>query len=199
MKQKSTLYKMVLAAIFCAIIIVVQTICAVAARLGIFSFTLALVPIVVGGMLLGPGYGTIFGGVFGLISYIFCLTGLDAGGAILVGLNPLLTALICFLKGFATGLVPSLVYRVLHKKNFHLAAILGALLAPFTNTGFFLVFGFWFFKDTLVAWGGGGTNLFRIIITIIGVNFLIEFFSTLLLSPAILRILQISKKNRLLD
>lgn len=198
MKQKNNLYKMILIAIFAAVVVVLQVISSYV-KFGPFSITLTLIPIVVDGMLLGSGWGALFGGLFGVVVYIFCLTGVDPGGAILVGINPFYTAIVCIVKGVAAGFLPAIVFRALRKKNFYLGAILGTLLAPIANTGLFLVGMFLFFKDTLIAWAGG-TDLFLYIVTgLVGINFLVEFLTTLILSPAILRILQIPQKNRLLD
>ncbi|MBQ7173757.1 MAG: ECF transporter S component [Clostridia bacterium] len=197
MKQKTNLYKLVLTALFAAIVVVLQVVSSFV-KFGPFSITLTLIPIVVGGMLLGVGHGALFGGLFGLMTFIFCLNGVDPGGAILVGINPFLTCFLCLSKGIAAGIIPALVYRALRKKNFYLGAILGTVLAPIANTGIFLTEGFLFFKDTLISWAGGA-DLFHVITVLVGINFLVEFLTTVILSPAILRILQIPQKNRSLN
>ncbi len=198
MKQKNDLYKMILFALFAAIVVVLQLVSSYV-KFGPFSITLTLIPIVVGGMMLGPGYGALFGGLFGLVVFFFCMNGVDVGGHILFELKPAITAVVCLAKGVAAGLFPALVFRALRKKNFYLAAILGTVLAPISNTGLFLLGMFVFFKGTLVEWANGQGLLFYIITGLIGLNFLVEFLTTLILSPAILRILQIPQKNRLLD
>ena len=198
MKQKSYLYKLVLFALFAAIVVVLQVVSSYV-KFGPFSITLTLIPLVVGGMLLGPAYGGLFGGLFGLVVFLFCVNGVDVGGAILVGINPLYTALICLIKGIAAGLVPALVYRALRKVNFYFAAILGTILAPVVNTGLFLIGMFTFFKDTLIAWAGGEDLFLYVVTGLVGINFLVELATVIVLSPAILRILQISTKNRLPD
>ena len=52
-----------------------------------------------------------------------------------------------------------------------------------------------FFKDTLLIWAGDTNVLYYIIFGIVGVNFLIELGLNMVLSPAVVRIIQIVKNR----
>lgn len=58
------------------------------------EITLIVVPVAVGAVTLGPLAGAILGGVFGVTSFIQCF-GMSAFGAILLGVNPFFTFLVC--------------------------------------------------------------------------------------------------------
>ena len=170
---------------------------------GTVSITLTLIPVVVGGMLLGKRAGAILGFAFGLVVMINCITGLDIGGNILWGTNPFFTALICLGKGTAAGFFPALFYELITKKENNLSAgkkfvatLVAALSAPIVNTGLFVCGMLLIFKDTLYAWAGETDVLTFILIGLAGVNFLVEFFINIVMSPAIVRILDVIKKKK---
>ena len=58
------------------------------------EITLIVVPVAVGAVTLGPTAGAILGGVFGITSFIQCF-GMSQFGALLLGINPFLTFLVC--------------------------------------------------------------------------------------------------------
>ena len=104
-------------AVLAALVIVLQSLSAFGfLKVGIFSITLTLVPIVVGGILMGPGAGAVLGLVFGLMVCIFSVTGVDAGGLMVFQTNALLAWGVCLLKGVAAGFIPALVYKILPHK-----------------------------------------------------------------------------------
>ena len=62
------------------------------------------------------------------------------------------------------------------------------------NTGVFLLGCSVFFMDTLREWAGGDIMTY-IIFTLVGGNFLFEALSNIILSPVIVRILNIRNKQ----
>jgi uncharacterized membrane protein len=154
-----------------------------------FSFSLVLVPIVIGSIVLGCSHGAILGAAFGVVVVVQCAMGLDAGGFILWGINPFLTALICVVKGAAAGFVPGLIYRALNKtalgKYDIVPAIIAAATAPIINTGLFVAGLSAFFYDTLVAWASGTQVLVYVITGLVGVNFIVELIINIVLAPVI--------------
>ena len=72
-------------AIFTALILVLQLVAALLSRFTPLpvSITLTLVPIVVGAAIYGVSAGAYLGGVMGVVVLLFCIIGLDAGGAML--------------------------------------------------------------------------------------------------------------------
>ncbi|MCL1859909.1 MAG: ECF transporter S component [Oscillospiraceae bacterium] len=180
-------------AIFSAIIILLQLF-ATFVKFGQFSITLTLIPIVVGSAVYGIGAGAFLGGVFGLIVLVACIFGWDIGGNILWTANPLITALLCFIKGIAAGFLSGVVYNLLAKKNSNLGIIAAAVISPVTNTGIFLAAMILFYNDILTEWAAGTPALSYIIFGLVGINFLIEFISNIVLSPVASRILKIKTK-----
>lgn len=100
-----------------------------AIRLGPFSVSLVLIPIVLGAALYGWGMGCWLGLVFGAVVLLSGDAGLflaaDPGGAIVTVLR----------KGIACGAAAGLCCRWLHPRYPRLSILLSALAAPLVNTG----------------------------------------------------------------
>lgn len=163
-------------------------------KIGTFNLSLVLVPIVLAAVLYGPKYGAAMGGVFGVIVVIASIAGLDGGGHILFQSSPVLTTLVCLVKGIAAGFVSGIIAKALKNFNFYLSVILAALAAPIVNTGIFAVCMLLFFKDTLTVWANGANLAYYIIFGLIGVNFLIELALNAVLSPVIVSVSRVLKK-----
>lgn len=185
------------AAFFAALVAVLQVL-AYTVKLGPFNMSFVLVPVVIGGVLLGPGVGGFLGGVFGAVVAIACVTGMDAGGFILFSANPFFCILLCLVKGIAAGYISALFYRILSKKiKFNmLATMCSTVLAPVVNTGLFCLGMVFFFYDTLVAWAGGSGVIYYMFTGLIGINFVIELLLNIILCPIISEaILRYSRKK----
>ncbi len=196
--KKKTL-KMVELAMLTALVIVLQ-IFGGFIKFGPFSLSLVLIPVVIGSIVLGFKSGAILGFIFGFVVVIQCAMGIDAGGFILWGINPILTALICVVKGTAAGLVPGLIYSAFNKKGTnngrHIAgAVLAAVSAPVVNTGLFICGLSAFFNSTLVEWAGGTDIMLYIITGLVGINFVIELCINIVVSPAIATIVRALDKR----
>ncbi len=194
--------RMVQMAMLVALVVVLQLMSAVLTKivpLLPFSITLTLVPVVIGAILFGERGGAVLGFFFGGIVLLNCITGLDLGGLQLWSANPLITALLCFVKGIAAGVIPALIYKAVIKKRDDkklIAVALAAISAPIVNTSLFVSGALIFFMDILKTWSGGQNMLLYIIVGLAGFNFLFEFSINLLLSPAIMRIIDIIGKKK---
>ena len=179
-------------AIFTAIVIVLQMLGAFI-RFGPFSISLVLIPIVVGAALYGPAAGAWLGFVFGVV---VLLSG-DAGAFLAV--NVLGTIVTVLVKGTAAGWIAGLVFKALEKKNMWLAVICAAIACPVVNTGVFLIGCLLFFMETVTGWGEamGFENVGKYMIYgLVGGNFLFEMLSNIILSPVILRLIRIGRKEK---
>jgi len=183
-------------AIFIALIVVLQTV-ATFIKFGPFSITLALVPIVVGAAMYGSSAGAVLGGAFGVVVLIYTITGADAGAYVLWTANPLLTAVLCLVKGILAGWLAGLVYAAISKKNMTAAAFCAAFVCPIVNTGIFIAAMIFLYRDTLAAWAGGANVIYYAFIGLTGINFLLEFGLNFVLGPVVARIVYIAKKGRL--
>ena len=200
--QKQKTLELVQISMLAALVVVLQMLSALIPPIaGMVSITLTLIPVVIGAILFDKKGGAILGFVFGLIVMINCITGLDPGGNILWNTNPILTALLCLLKGTLAGFVPAVVYSAIvgnktvntTKKLF--TTVLAAMLAPIVNTSTFVIGMLLFFKDTLTVWADGKPIMLYILVGLAGINFLIEFIINIILSPAIIRIVDVVKKR----
>ncbi len=176
-------------AVFTAIVVLLQFV-SMNLRFGAFSITLVLLPVVVGAALYGPWAGAWLGFVFGVV---VLLTG-DAAAFLAVSVpGTLVTVLV---KGTVAGLGAGLVYRLLEKKNTTLAVVCAAVAAPVLNTGIFLLCCLAFFMPTLTAWGqaAGMENVFvYMMVGLVGINFLIELGTNMVLAPVAVRLIGLGK------
>ncbi len=181
--------------VFSAIVVILQML-SYFVKIGTFSLSLVLVPVIISGIIYGPTFSTITGTVFGVVTFIACIMGLDAGGAILLGVNPFLTGVVCILKGAAAGLVSGLVANALKNSNSLLRMLCSAVTAPVINTGLFIVMMLLFFKDTLAEWAGGSDLTTYILFGLVGVNFIIELSLNLVLTPTLIRVTKVLSKTK---
>ena len=193
MRSSEKTLRTVQLALLIALVVVLQIVSAMIPPIGgMVSITLTLIPVVVGGILLGKKSGAILGFAFGAIVLINCIIALDPGGSILWNANPAFTAIICFAKGIAAGFFPAWFYEIIvvatgEKRRF-LATVVAALSAPIINTGLFVCGMLLLFKDILYTWAGGTNMMVYILVGLAGINFTVEFLINTILSPAIVRI-----------
>ena len=177
-------------ALLTAIVVVLQLLGSFI-RFGPFSVTLVLVPIVVGAALYGPGAGAWLGFVFGIVVV------LQPDTAFFMNYSPLATVVVCLLKGAAAGLCAGLVYRLLEKVNRYVAVLVAAIVCPVVNSGIFFLGSLLFFipliEETLCDPGEG---VKFVIFGMIGGNFLFEILFNIVLSPVIVRLIDLGRRGR---
>ena len=179
-------------AIFTAIVIVLQLLGSFI-RFGPFSISLTLIPIVVGAARYGPGAGAWLGFVFSMVVLI------SGDAAPFMTVNALGTILTVIVKGTAAGFMAGVVFRAVEKVNVTLAVICAAMTCPVVNTGLFLVGCKLFFMDTITGWGQamGFESVGKYMIYgLVGGNFLFEVLTNIILSPVILRLIRIGRKEK---
>ena len=196
MKQKIfTARNITVLAVLLALVIVLQVF-ASSIKIGALEFSLTLVPIVLGGMLLGPISGAILGFTFGLITLIAGITGASPFTALLLADHPFLTAMTCIVKGTAAGLVSGLIYRLFVKINHkYVGTFVASALAPIVNTGLFIL-GALTMYNTISGLAGDSSVMYFLVIGCAGWNFVVEFVINLVLSPAIYRVSEIVTKKK---
>lgn len=177
--------------IFTALVIVLQLLGSFI-KFGPFSISLVLIPIVVGAAIYGPMAGLWLGFVFGMV---VLLSG-DAAAFLTVSvIGTLFTVL---LKGSLAGLVSGIVYKLVSYKT--LAGVLAALVCPIVNTGVFLLGCVLFFMPTITVWanGLGFENVYSyMILGLVGGNFIFELLSNALLSPIIIKVIDMGKNENI--
>lgn len=187
MKKNTKTAKIVGIGLFTAIVFVLQ-IFASAIKFGPFSITLVLAPIVIGAALYGIGAGAWLGCAFG----VAVLVSGDAGAFLTI--NAFGTIATVIAKGTCAGLIAGLIYKAVEKKNSLVAVILAGIACPIVNTGIFILGCYLFFQEWLVA--VFGTNAFVTVVTgLVSINFAIELGINLVLASAIVKIIEIGKKQ----
>lgn len=170
-------------------------------KIGATTFCLVLVPIVLGGIILGIVAGAILGGLFGLVVIIDALIGLDPFTLFLLGEQPVFTVFLCLLKGIAAGVIPALVYKLIARKNVYVGSFAAAVLAPICNTGVFAIGAFFIMQpilDYLTAAGVDVTGLspaYIVFVVLITVNFFVELAINIVLAPAVYTVNNIVSKR----
>ena len=196
MKNKN-ITRMVQLAILLAVVVVLQCFLG-SIKVGATSFSVVLVPIVVGALILGPAAGAFLGFAFGLVVLIYGISGQDVFTNMLFQAHPVFTAIICLGKGAAAGWGAGMVYKLVEKASSFWASVAAAATAPILNTGLFILGGLTLVRGmleaNLAAFGADSVVVF-LVIGCAGVNFLVEFFVNMILSPAIYRIVTIVRRK----
>lgn len=190
--RKLQTQKFVLGALLTALVIVLQFLGAFI-KLGPFSISLVLVPIVIGATLCDYKIGAWLGLVFGAI---VLLSG-DAAPFLVIDVFG--TVMTVLLKGALCGLAAGLTYKLLSRRNKYFAIIASAIVCPVVNTGVFLLGCKIFFMSAITQWGvaeGFNNTAKYMFVGLAGINFLAELTINILLAPIILRIVEAVKKEK---
>ena len=198
-KNKNTFRTAQLGILF-ALVIVLQSI----ASFGVINICLCLIPITLGGMLLGWRSGLSLGITFGAVAAFWGIVGRDIFTLYLFQANPAMTILICLVKGAACGVVPALLYKLIsgNKQSTGrslVASIVASISAPVANTGLFAVGCFIIMDDVTSVAGKLGlvaenfvTLLF---VGLISVNFFVELAINTVFSPVLNKLTVVLEKQ----
>ena len=167
---------MVRLALFIAIIIVMEVtnIGYIKTPTGL-EMTLMPVPVLVGAIILGPACGAILGCVFGLTSFFQCF-GKSQFGAVLLGINPIYTFIVCVVTRTLMGWICGLIFKAINSDgrgivSFSIASLSGALLNTlFFMTALIALFG----KTDFIMGFRGSMGLIQFVAAFVGVQGLIE-------------------------
>ena len=160
--------------------------------LGPLKLTLLALPVAIGGAVLGPTAGLLLGTIFGLSSFFTCF-GMDAFGSVLLGINPVATAVMCILPRMLAGFLPALLAAgIRHRKKPVLSAAVSCGLTAGLNTLLFLgalwlLFGQQLASDPRVTelLGGAVTTFTAVLVGFAGVNALVEIALNLTVGTAV--------------
>ena len=159
-----------------------------------FTFSLVLIPIVIG----AAKCGSYMGGWLGLVFGVVVLLSGDASAFLVI--NSVGTILTVLAKGFLCGLASGYAYRLIEKKQKTVAVYTAAAVCPIVNTGVFFLGCVLFFMDTVAEWAmafGFGDNVaLYMFVGLAGTNFLIELAINVLLSPIVIRALGMKKESK---
>ena len=164
-------------AMLTAIVLLLQMLPLAVGPMQLAVFT--LIPIVVGGALLGVGAGVWLGLVFSLIVLF------SGDAALFYAFSVPGTVITIVARGVLAGAAGGLVYKALQRKNQWAAMVSAAVAVPVINTGVFVLGCLVFFMPLIQDWAGGGNAVTFIFVGLIGVNFFIELAATVIISTAL--------------
>ncbi len=167
-------------------------------KLGPFSISLVLIPIVIGAATCGTAIASWLGFVFG---FAVLISG-DAAAFLAVTVPG--TIITVLSKGVLCGFFAAISYKAglkvfaKFKNGRYLAVIIAAIVCPVVNTGVFLICCSLFFMETLTEWAmaanhGGGVVHYMIFV-LVGINFIAELITNIILSPIVSRLIDIRNK-----
>ena len=161
---------------------------------------LSLIPIIIGAIIFDEFVGAILGLIFGIVVVLAVISGTEPFSTLMLNYNPVMTVIICILKGTVAGYVSGLLYKLLSKQNNNIfALIISSIATPIVNTGIFAVGMLTVFykliNDTAASAGADNTIIF-FFSGFIGINFLIEIVFVAVLVPAISNIIYVIKKKK---
>ncbi|MBE7036452.1 MAG: ECF transporter S component [Ruminococcaceae bacterium] len=222
-KRRMSTKTLVLGAVLTAMVVLLQMLGSFI-HLGPFSISLVLIPIVIGAGTCGVGVATWLGLIFGIVVLASgdaaAFLTVDVFGTVVTVLAKgtlcgLLSGLaykgILFLMNKRSarqidgirklyGLCDDCeagVLKALSRNNQYIAVLVAAVVCPLVNTGVFLIGCMVFFMDTVAAWGQAANfpNVGAyMIFGLVGWNFLFELAINIILSPVVVRLLNIRKK-----
>ena len=190
-KGKFNVYTIVGLGLLTAIVAVLQLFASQIRIGGIFSITLCLAPIAIGAALYGWKGGVWLGFAFGLV-VMFTDT------ALFFPINPAGTIITVMAKGMLAGLAAGLLFKPLSKKSDIFAVIVCGVIVPLVNKAIFVAGCGIFFLDTVKQWATSAEStsvVAYLFFGMTGFNFLVELCVNLVLSTAIVRIIQLGSKK----
>lgn len=184
-KQKTT--KLVLLGLLTAILFVMSYTPLGYLKIFGIEITFNVIPVAIAAIALGTSGGATVGAVFGLTSFLQCIQGTSLFGATLLSINPILTAIVCFLPRILSGLVSGAVHKPLSQKlGNKVTCFITGFLSAFLNTLFFMtVLIILFGKTDYIMGMRGDMNLIAFICAFVGINAVFEMLASTIITGAV--------------
>lgn len=182
--------KMVQLAILVALLIVLDLTGVGMIITPVIAITTLGIPVVMGGILLGPAAGGFLGVVFGLLSMWKATTigvsPMDVAFSPFKSGDPLSSVILCFAGRILLGVVAGLLYKVLKKfiKQGYISTAITAVVSCVVCTATVMASLWLLFPDLQVTFKA-------VLLTICSVNFLIETGVTVLFAVALAKVMPI--------
>lgn len=203
MKMKNSTNRLVLTALFIAIILILNFTPIGYIQLPIIKATIIHVPVIIGSILLGPQIGAGLGAVFGLTSLYnntFAPTVLSFAFSPVIplpgtGSGSWFSLVVTFLPRILVGIVPyyayKLINRLLKDKYSGLSLTLSGIIGSMTNTILVMHLIYFLFRDAYGKANHLAVNaVYQVILTIIFANGIPEAILAAVLTAAVCRALR---------
>lgn len=157
-------------------------------KVGALSITFNMIPVAISAIALGPVGGAVIGGVFGLTSFLQAVQGTSSLGSMLFSINPVYSAVLCFVPRILDGLLVGFISDLIKKRggstgNMVLASAVSGFAAAFLNTLFFMTTLMILFGNSDVVVGyreklAPGKNVLIFVCVFVGINAVVEMISS---------------------
>ena len=188
-KSNEKVIRLVLTALFTAIMIIMSTTPLGYLNIGPLAITLNVIPLGIAAISLGPVGGAAIGAVFGITSFLQCIGigGVSAMGTILFQISPVLAFLQRFIPRVLDGLIIGLLHRLFVKKlGNKISCFITGFLAAFINTALFITALFVCFGNTeYVQELVGGRNIIVFVCSFVGINAVFEMIASTIVTGGI--------------
>jgi len=196
MKRNKTIYRMSLGAILIAIMLVLGFTPLGTFQLGVFTVSLLGVPVAIAACVYGPFFGAMMGLVWGVISLIQGISGIDVSGPLLLEYSPIGLVITCIIPRVLTGYLAGLIYKLNTKWDAkgRINSVITCTLVPIFNTVFFMssYVAFFYYSDLFQSsaeaisdqFGVNGFNPVLFIVFAVGLNFLVELSVNVIVGSA---------------
>lgn len=160
-------------------------------NLGPLAITFNPIAVAIAACAYGISGGMIIGGVFGLTSFLQCFGG-SALGTALFAVNPVLTAVQCFVPRILDGLVIGFLSDMMKKASVHAYVNFSVtgFLSAFLNTVFYMSSLILLFGQSEVIMNyrtslAPGKNVFLFVCAFVGVNAISEWITTTVITAPV--------------
>ena len=188
-KSNEKVIRLVLTALFTAIMIIMSTTPLGYLNIGPLAITLNVIPLGIAAISLGPVGGAAIGAVFGITSFLQCMGigGVSAMGTILFQISPVLAFLQRFIPRVLDGLIIGLLHKFFIKKlGNKISCFITGFLAAFINTALFITALFVCFGNTeYIQELVGGRNIIVFVCSFVGINAVFEMIASTIVTGGI--------------
>ncbi len=197
----SSVLNLTLTAVFLAIIIVMSFTPIGYLKVGTVEISLLPIPVAMGAALLGVGGGALLGLAFGITSLIQCF-GMSAFGTALMGISPVLTAILCIAPRVLVGVASAAVYKALKGRQLqpNVTSLISFLTAAVVNTVLFVGLFIAFFGRTDFYAGletqFSTTGVIAFFAAFVGVNGVVEAVASALVGGALGNVIKRIEKQK---
>lgn len=184
--------------ILIALVIVLQLFASAIPMFGV-TLNFSLIPIAFAGIMLGWIGGAIVGFSCGLVVFItMAVIGQEPSTAYLFQASPVILTVMCIGKTTVAGIVSGILYKIISRKNVHIAVCLSALVIPIVNTAIYLI-GIVLMKEHAALFMGltnsSASVVFSVVFGLIWLNFVLEMIINVIFTPMIYRVIRVLKIN----
>jgi uncharacterized membrane protein len=204
-RMSGKILKMVQLAILTALLIVMSVTPLGYLKLSSIEISFLMLPVVVGAIVVGPTGGALLGFVFGLTSFLQCVSGISPFGALMWAASPVGAFLVCIPTRVLAGFLPGLLAKAMNEKArpsiiFPAAALIGSLLNTILFLGtVLLIFGGNTAVSDFIGFSAGTSIVAYIAATIGATNGLVEALACTLvgagLSAAVVKFMPSAKNE----